>query len=94
MPLFVLHCLDKPDSLALRMANREAHLAYVSGRTDVMKLGGPMLDDDGNMAGSLLVLDVPDKAAAEAFSAADPYTRAGLWQRVVITAFRASFGQL
>ena len=94
MPLFVLHCLDKPDSLALRMAHREAHLAYVSGRTDVMKLGGPMLDDDGNMAGSLLVLDVPDKAAAEAFSAADPYTKAGLWQRVVITAFRASFGQL
>jgi uncharacterized protein YciI len=94
MPLFVLHCLDKPDSLALRMANREAHLAYVSGQTEVLKLGGPLLDDDGNMAGSLLVLDVADKAAAEAFSAADPYTKAGLWQRVVITGFRASLGQL
>jgi uncharacterized protein YciI len=93
MPLFVLHCLDKPDSLALRMANREAHLAYVAGKTEV-KLGGPMLDDKGDMAGSLLVLDVADKAAAEAFSAEDPYTRAGLWQRVVITGFRASLGQL
>ncbi|WP_293907705.1 YciI family protein [Phenylobacterium sp.] len=93
MPLFVLHCLDKAGSLDLRLTNREAHLAYVGGRTEV-KLGGPLLDDQGDMAGSLLILEVADKAAAEAFSAADPYTRAGLWQRVAITAFRASLGQL
>ena len=29
MARFLLYCVDKPDSLALRMANREAHLAYV-----------------------------------------------------------------
>ena len=94
MPLFVLHCLDKDNSLPLRLANREAHLAYVAGKKAEVKLGGPLLSDAGEMAGSLLVLDVADKAAAEAFSAADPYTRAGLWQRVAITGFRASLGQL
>ena len=30
MPLFVLHCLDKPNSLDLRMATRQAHLAYAA----------------------------------------------------------------
>ena len=94
MPLFVLHCVDKPNALEVRMGAREAHLAYVGGKRDVLKPGGPMLDEAGSMAGSLMIVDVPDKAAAEAFSAADPYTRAGLWSRVDITAFKATLGSL
>jgi uncharacterized protein YciI len=94
MPLFVLHCLDKPNALDVRMGAREAHLAYVRERLDIVKLGGPMLDDNGEMAGSLLIVDVADKVAAEAFSAEDPYTRAGLFQRVDITAFKATLGSL
>ena len=94
MPLFVLTCLDKPNSLALRMATREAHLAWVRGRIGELKLGGPFLDAAGDMAGSLMILEAPDPAAAEAFSAADPYTRVGLWARVDIRAFRATLGQL
>ena len=94
MPLYVLHCLDKPGSLALRMATREAHLAYVRPQLDMLKLGGPLLDAAGDMVGSLMIVDVADRAAAEAFSAGDPYTKAGLWSRVEITAFRATLGQL
>lgn len=94
MSLFVLFCVDKPQSLALRMATREAHLAYAGGFRDQIKLGGPLLDAAGDMAGSLIILDAPDRAAAEAFSAGDPYTQAGLWARVDITAFKASLGQL
>jgi len=94
MPLFVLHCVDKPNALDVRMGAREAHLAYVGGKRDILRLGGPLLDEGGNMAGSLMIVDVPDKAAAEAFSADDPYTRAGLWSRVEIAAFRASLGNL
>ena len=94
MPLFVLTCLDKADSLDLRMATRQAHLAWVGGRIDELKLGGPFLDAAGDMAGSLMILDAPDLAAAQAFSAEDPYTRAGLWAQVDIRAFRATLGQL
>ena len=94
MPTFVLHCLDKADSLDLRMATRERHLAYVRPQMDLLKLGGPLLDDKGDMAGSLMIVEVADRAAAEAFSANDPYTKAGLWQRVEITPFRVTLGQL
>jgi uncharacterized protein len=94
MPIFVLHCLDKPGALDLRMATREAHLAYVRPQADVLKLGGPLLDENGDMAGSLMILDVADRAAAEAFSANDPYTKAGLWQKVEINPFRVTLGQL
>lgn len=92
MATFVLLCLDKPDSLDLRMATREAHLAYVATFADAVKIGGPVLDDNGDMAGSLLILDVADMAAAKAFSANDPYAKAGLFRQVEIHPFRATVG--
>ena len=94
MPLFVLNCHDKPNALDLRMATREAHLAYVRPKLDLLKLGGPLLDANGDMAGSLMIVDAADLAAAQAFSAGDPYTRAGLWDRVEITPFKVTLGQL
>ena len=94
MPLFVLTCIDKPNSLDLRMATREAHLAYVRENLAQVKLAGPMLDEADGMAGSLFVLDVADRAAVKAFNAADPYQTAGLFERVEIRGFRASIGTL
>jgi uncharacterized protein YciI len=94
MALYALVCLDKPDALQVRLGAREAHLAYVRERIATVKLAGPLLSDEGEMAGSLLILDVADRAAAEAFNAADPYTLAGLWQAVTIKEFKASIGQL
>jgi len=94
MPTFVLHCLDKPDSLDLRMATRERHLAYVQSRAGDVKIAGPMFDDAGGMAGSMFILDVADKAAAKAFSDADPYTQAGLWRQVELNPVKISFGSV
>jgi uncharacterized protein YciI len=36
------------------------------------------------MAGSLVILDVADRAAAEAWAAGDPYAKAGLFAQVAI----------
>jgi uncharacterized protein len=94
MALFALICLDKPGALALRMATRQAHFAYAGGQPGVVKLGGPFLDAAGDMAGSLIIIEAADLAAAEAFSAADPYRLAGLFERVDIRPWRATFGEL
>jgi uncharacterized protein YciI len=92
MPLFVLTCLDKPNALPVRMGARQAHLAWVKGKP--LKLGGPFLDEAGDMAGSLMIIEAEDLAAARAFNAADPYTQAGLWASVDIRPFRVTIGQL
>ena len=92
--LFALICIDKRNALETRMAAREAHLAYVRERLGQMKLGGPFLDEAGDMAGSLMVIEADDRATAEAFSREDPYTRAGLWERVEIRPFRVTLGSL
>lgn len=92
MALYVLVCKDKKNALDLRLATREAHLAYAGGFSGKMKLGGPLLDEKGDMAGSLIVMEADDIAEARAFNAEDPYTKAGLWESVEILPFRATLG--
>jgi uncharacterized protein YciI len=87
--LFAITCLDKPDSLALRQAARAAHLSYAAPHH--VAFGGPLLDKAGAPCGSLLVIEAPDLAAAEAFAAADPYAIAGLFASTTIRGFRAVF---
>ena len=93
MALFVLVCIDKPNSLQLRMTTREAHFAYARGLpAGTIRLGGPFLDEAGDMAGSLIIVDVADLAAAKAFNRDDPYTKAGLFDRVEVRPWKATFG--
>jgi uncharacterized protein YciI len=93
MPLFALHCIDKENGLETRMGARPDHLAWVQS-TGMLRLGGPFLDEAGDMAGSLMIIEAADLAAAQQFNRDDPYTKAGLWRAVDIRAFRATFGVL
>ena len=88
MALFVIVCNDKPNALALRMATREAHLTYVRGFSDKLKLGGPLLDGAGNMVGSLIIFEAENIDEARAFNANDPYTKAELFAQVQVLPFR------
>ncbi|MFZ5835469.1 MAG: YciI family protein [Pseudomonadota bacterium] len=89
---FILYCKDKPASLDLRLANRQAHLDYVKNSTCV-RLGGPILGDDNEtMAGSVLVLELDTLSEARAWSDADPYTKAGLFGSIDIRPFRWTVG--
>lgn len=94
MTIYALFCVDKPNSLDLRMATREAHLAYARGFGGQMKLGGPMLNEAGEMAGSIIFMEAETIEKVREFSANDPYSKAGLFERVDITAFRPTLGSL
>ncbi len=86
---FHIRCIDKSDGAQLRADTRAEHLAYMGGFADQVILAGPTLSDDGqSMNGSVILLEVPDRAAAEAFSADEPYFKAGLFESVHITRFR------
>jgi len=89
---FLVVALDgtDADALARRMAAREAHLSAfkkLRERGHVVS-GGALLDDDGGMIGSALILDFPDRASVEKCIAEDPYTRGDVWRDVTIRAFR------
>ena len=90
--LYALYCRDAEGAAGVRAANREAHLAYARGSACI-RMAGPLLADDGEtMIGSLFVIEAPDRAAVDRFSAADPYVRAGLFERVEVHPFRWLLG--
>jgi uncharacterized protein YciI len=73
-----------------RMAVRDRHLAVItawaaSGR---MALGVPLFDAGWKPVGSLMLLEVPDRAGLEAYLAEEPFAREGVWQRVTTYPFR------
>lgn len=82
--LFVIHCRDKKDHLTVRQENRPAHVEYLKSFGDSLLAAGPLLDDGEQMCGSVVIIDVADKAAAENFAANDPYAKADLFEKVTI----------
>ncbi len=83
--LFAVYAVDKPGALDLRWQTRPAHGAYQS-RFD-HPVGGPLLDENGDPCGSLIIMEAADLDAAHALMADDPYVRAGLFERLEIRQF-------
>lgn len=51
-------------------------------------MSGPLVADDGaTMKGSMFLVEAPDRGYVERFHQADPFYKAGIWERVTVTAF-------
>ena len=89
--LFALHALDRPDALPKRLANYDAHKAFLSDTSPYgikIVISGPLTADDGTtMIGSLFLIEAPGRGEVEAFNRADPFAAAGIWEKVTITGF-------
>ena len=85
-----LICRDKPGHLETRLANRAAHLDHIN-TCGVVEMAGPFLHE-GEMTGSLVVLNVDTLEQAQAWAAADPYAKAGLFESVMITEWKKVVG--
>lgn len=89
MPLFAILCRDKPGHLQTRLDTREAHLAHIRD-SGIVRMAGPLIEA-GQMAGSLVIVEADDLAAAQGWADADPYRAAGLfassevieWKKVI-----------
>lgn len=87
--IFVVIAHDGMDAGALqrRAAARPKHMERVEprARSGELLAGVALLDrPDGNMVGSMMVLDLPDEAAVKRWLAEDPYTQGGVWKSVTI----------
>jgi uncharacterized protein YciI len=88
--LIALIARDKAGALQTRLDNRTAHLAYIE-ETGVVAQAGPLLDGDA-MIGSLVILNVEDLAAAQAWAENDPYALAGLFDSVELIPWKKVIG--
>lgn len=93
---YAIYALDYPGSLDARLAARPAHVARLEQLRDAgrLLLAGPFpaidSEDPGpaGFAGSLIVAEFADLAAARAWADADPFVAAGVYREVAVRAFR------
>lgn len=85
-----------PEAPQRRQAVREQHLREIQPAVDrgVVQLGGAILDDEGEMIGSALVVEAASREALEAFLHDDVYAKSGVWQSFEIYPFRQAVPRL
>ena len=87
--LYMCYGVDGPDGPARRDIAREEHFAYLKAHEGILVLGGATLGDDGaTRTGSLLVINVPDRAAADAFAEDEPLRKAGVFESYTVSLMR------
>jgi uncharacterized protein YciI len=55
-------------------------------------VGGAMLSEDGEMIGSMLLVDFPDRAAVDEWLKVDPYVTGDVWREIEVRPFRTAVG--
>lgn len=90
MNLYVVYRLDRRDgqAAAIRASTRPAHLEYISGFRERVRLGGPVLDAEGNACGGLMVIEADSLDAVREMVRNDPFELAGLSEHIDIHPFR------
>ena len=89
---YAIQTKDKPGHGDLRAEVRAVHLDYLEANKDMLLAAGAVIEDDGSGGhGGIIILEVDDRAAAEAFIAGDPFTKAGLFESVTVTRWRKAY---
>ena len=88
--LIIANDFRDPDALARRLQQRPAHIEGVRRMKaeGTFLDGGAMLDEEGRMVGSMLLLEFPSRAEVDAWLAADPYVTGQVWEHITIRPFR------
>ena len=88
MPQFIVIGYDGKDDGALerRMAARDAHLKVCaeSVASGNQLIGAAMMDENGKMNGSTMVMDFPDRAALDEWLKREPYVAGKVWDRIEV----------
>lgn len=96
MPYFVVYAIDHTDAAGLRQDHRPQHRARLRdpGEHAVkVHIGGPLLNEAGEMNGTMLVVQAAEQDTVRRFVQDDPYTKAGLYRHIDIHPFNWGLGQ-
>ena len=88
----IAHDGEDPQAPGRRMKARPAHIegAVQMKEDGSMLTGGAILDDDGNMIGSVMFVDFPSRTELDAWLASDPYVTGDVWRRIEVRPFRVA----
>ncbi len=87
---FAIHAIDRNDAGDLRLQTRPNHLKYLEDFE--ILYAGPLLDENQDMCGSLIVFEADDLEDAKKIASDDPYAKAGLFSQVHVTGYKPAIG--
>ncbi|HZN43446.1 MAG TPA: YciI family protein [Actinomycetota bacterium] len=93
---FLVVARDGTDEGAVdrRMQVRPTHLEAIAPLVEDghVLVGGAILNDDGDMIGSMLLVEFPDRSGVDAWLERDPYVTGDVWRDIDVRPFRAAVG--
>ena len=83
---FIITAYDEADMLGKRLAVRARHLENMSKVNGKVICAGGLLDNEGKMKGSVLIMEFADRAGLDAYLASEPYIAEHVWEKVTVEA--------
>ena len=84
MKQFVIKAYDGEGKLDKRMEVRPRHFEGMEKMKENILCAGGMLDDDGKMIGSLLVMEFENREQLDEYLAHEPYVVEHVWERIEV----------
>ena len=81
---FLIRAYDGEGMLEKRMEVRPRHLEGMKALGKQIICAGGLLDEDGRMKGSALVMEFPDRAAVDEYLKNEPYMSEGVWEKIQV----------
>ena len=82
------------DAVERRKRVRPTHLEAIAPLVEdgTVLVGGAILNEDGDMIGSMLLVEFPDRSGVDAWLERDPYVTGDVWREIEVRPFRAAVG--
>ena len=81
---YMIKALDGENKLAKRMEVRPRHLEGMEKLRSHIICAGGLLDNEGKMKGSVLILDFPSRDDLDSYLASEPYVVEQVWEKIEI----------
>lgn len=81
---FIVKAYDGEGMLDKRMEVRPRHLAGIDQIREHVICAGGLLDDEGKMKGSVLIMEYDNREQLDEYLAAEPYVQENVWQKIEV----------
>ena len=81
---FVITAYDGAGMLEKRLAVRSRHLENMKKYQEHVLCAGGLLDEEGKMKGSLLVMEFGSREELDGYLNAEPYIQEKVWEKVQV----------
>lgn len=79
---YLITAYDGENMLDKRLAVRSRHLENLAGVKGKIICAGGLLDDEGRMKGSMLVMEFDDRKDLDDYLASEPYIQEHVWETI------------